>query len=241
MSTLRAEQAGEPARNRDEYLARIDGVVYGDNPREGVVRGHAFLHPDLRFALEFPPDWTVANGPTQVVAQEPGGRAALILQLVPQPRGGTLAEVAEWSMNQAGFRSRGGRQARINGLDAYVGTWEGNVQGLGRSAARAAVIDSERRVYRIIGVASVEEFARTVGDFDGSIGSFRPLSRDEAAAIGPNRITFYRAREGDTWQGIAVGPSEGIVSAATLALMNGYAVNELPRAGDRLKVVKAEK
>ena len=41
-------------RNRDEFLEQIDGVVFGDNPKDGIVRGNAFLHPVLRFGVEFP-------------------------------------------------------------------------------------------------------------------------------------------------------------------------------------------
>src|SRR5919106_349414 len=66
---LAASGSGE--HNRDRYLEHIDGIVVGDNPKDGVVRGNAFLHPVLRFALEFPDGWEVMNTPSQVAAREP--------------------------------------------------------------------------------------------------------------------------------------------------------------------------
>jgi len=68
-----AEAGGtRPVTDREPYLKRIDGIVYGDNPEQGVVRGSSFLHRNLRFAIDFPPGWDVNNGQTQVVAKEPG-------------------------------------------------------------------------------------------------------------------------------------------------------------------------
>ena len=196
VSELRQAHPGELTRDRDEYLARVDGVMYGDNPREGVVRGNAFLHPELRFALEFPEGWTVVNGPTQVVSQDRGGRAAMILQVLPNPQGRSLREIAQVSMGQAGFQFRGGQDADLSGLDAFVGTWDGNVQGLGRARARAAVVAIDRRLYRIIGVSGVDVFGQASRYFDGAIGSFRQLSRGEAGEIKPARLALHRVRRG---------------------------------------------
>src|SRR5437016_3460017 len=59
------------ASDRDGYLKHLDGLVYGDNAEQGVVRGAKFLHAGLRFAVDFPEGWSVTNGVSQVVAKEP--------------------------------------------------------------------------------------------------------------------------------------------------------------------------
>jgi predicted Zn-dependent protease len=58
--------------DRDGYLAKIDGVQFGENPEDGIVRGNEFLHPSLRFAVKFPVGWDIPNGYEQVVARVPG-------------------------------------------------------------------------------------------------------------------------------------------------------------------------
>jgi predicted Zn-dependent protease len=223
---------------RDEagFLTRIDGLVYGDSPEQGVVRGSRFLHGALRFALQFPEGWEVQNAPAQVSAKAPNENAYMVLQLVQQPRG-TLEETAVGSMQSAGLRHLEGDRQQINGLPAYVGTYQGNAEGVGSVVVRAAHIEHERRVYLFAGMAPQNVFTRFDSAITRSLGSFRPLSREEAAQIRPNRIDLYTVRSGDTWESIAQRASEANVTPATLAIMNHYPVTEQPRPGDRIKIV----
>jgi predicted Zn-dependent protease len=82
-----------------------------------------------------------------------------------------------------------------------------------------------------------EAYDQVVAEFNEAIRSFRPLSAAEAEEIRPNRIRFHTVRAGDTWQSIAQDSGQDIVVSSTLAIMNGYPVNEQPRAGDRIKIV----
>jgi predicted Zn-dependent protease len=225
--------------NRDAFLRRIDGLIYGDNPEQGIVRGNSFLHAGLRFALEFPQGWDVTNGTSQVVAKEPSVDAVLFLQLVEQPIGQSIQEIAQRSMAQAGFQILNGGRTTINGLDAFVGTYQGAMQDLGRVGARAAHIAHARNVFIVAGIAPQQIYPRVEPAFDRTINSFRPLTPAEAESIRPNRIDLYTAREGDTWQSIAERQGKGVVKPSTLAIMNGHAVNEQPRPGERLKIVVA--
>jgi len=235
-----AEQGAERFRtDHDGYLNRIDGIVYGDNPDQGVVRGATFLHSNLRFAIEFPPGWDVTNGQTQVVAKEPGEQAVMLLQVIQRPTGRTVQEVALRQMEGAGFRPLSGGRTTINGLDAFVGTYEGTLQDFGRAGIRAAHIVHERSVFLLAGIAPERTYQRLEPIFGKSLDSFRPITRAEAESIHPNRIDLYTARPGDTWQAIAERAGKGVVKASTLAIMNGHAVNDQPRAGERLKIVVA--
>jgi predicted Zn-dependent protease len=239
LAELRQQGTQDYVVGRDAYLQRIAGLVVGDNPREGVVRGNLFLHPELQFAVRFPEGWRISNGKTQVVAELAGEDVYVILQLVDNPRGRTLEAVARNAMSGAGFRWLDGSPARINGLDAYVGTYQGSVRGLGRVLMRAAHIAHTGRVYVLAGLARPDRFGRVEGDFSAAIESFRALSAAEAAEVRPNRLDFYVVRSGDTWQSIAVRASQGNVSAATLAIMNGSPPNVQPQPGSRIKIVVA--
>ncbi len=72
--------------NRDPYLERIRGLVFGDNPKDGIVRGNEFLHPLLRIGVKFPEGWELTNTAQAVLAQEPGTEHFMVLQEVEQPR-----------------------------------------------------------------------------------------------------------------------------------------------------------
>jgi predicted Zn-dependent protease len=225
--------------DRDPYLARIDGLVFGDDPEEGVVRGNLFLHAPLRFALEFPEGWEITNSEEQVVAQEPGNKIFMVLRTIEQRGTRSLDQAAEQHMRSSGYRSTGINSTTINGQQAVVGTYEGNASGVGKVIARGAHVANGRSTYFIGGIAAPDMYPRVAADFDKTIQSFRELSRDEAEAIEPNLIDLYTAREGDTWQSIAQRAGKGIVSASTLAIMNDHAIDQQPTPGTRLKIVVA--
>ena len=232
-----AGRTGDPfVTNRDGFLRRLDGLVFGDHPEQGVVRAGEFLHAGLKFALTFPGGWDVTNTETQVIAQLPGEEVYLLLQLVPQPRG-RLEDIAVEGMRGAGYRLVEGARTQIGGLPAFQGTYRGRRDGVGVVLAEAAHIEYGRNVFLLVGLAPERTYDRVRSDFTGSIRSFRTLSAPDAARIQPNRLDFYTVRPGDTWQAIAARAGEGIVKASTLAIMNHYPVNEQPRAGERIKVV----
>jgi predicted Zn-dependent protease len=222
--------------DRDEYLQRIDGIIFGDNPEQGIVRGNAFLHPGLRFRLDYPESWQIQNSPQQVVAKAPNADVFLVLQLIPKPQGGNIQEVALASMQGAGFRPVDGQRTTINGLDAFVGVYQGQMEGLGAVASRAAHIAYNNQVYLLAGLAPPQGFEQVDASFVQTIRSFRPLSAAEAENIHPNRIDLYTVRAGDTWASIA-GRSGGVVDAKTLAIMNNLQSGAAPRPGTRIKIV----
>jgi predicted Zn-dependent protease len=221
---------------RDEYLRRIDGMVFGDNPKQGLVRGGRFLHPDLRFALRFPESWKVNNSASSVVAEAPGGNALMLLQLARAAEGGNPRAAASAQMSKAGFTEIEGGAADINGLNAYVGVYRGTIEGAGPVAMRAAHIAHGGRVYLVAGLASPEAFAQADPVFQQSIRSFERLSAAEAADIHPNRVDLYVVRPGDQWEAIA-RRSGGAADAATIAIMNGRTPADPPPVGERIKIV----
>ncbi|HVB37548.1 MAG TPA: M48 family metallopeptidase, partial [Vicinamibacterales bacterium] len=103
---LQVEQANPGRRwtiDRAAYLARIDGTIYGDNPKEGIVRGNEFLHPALRFTVRFPEGWAIQNGKQQVVAKAPGADRYVFLQAVDRAGSGDISDLAAQNMRGAGF------------------------------------------------------------------------------------------------------------------------------------------
>ena len=222
--------------NRSGYLERIDGLVYGDNPEQGIMRGSDFLHAALRFALVFPDGWVVQNSAELVIAREPGRNNYMVLQLATDT-GLSLQRIAETEMTSVGFMQKQGTSTQINGLDAYLGTYSQDVDEQGTIIARVAHIRFRESVYMFGGFAPVENFPLIERDVSDSLQSFRQLTRDEADQIRPNRISIYTVREGETWQEIAQHVGDESVQASTLAIMNGYPVDEQPHPGDRIKIV----
>jgi predicted Zn-dependent protease len=222
--------------NRDAFWRRIDGMIYGDSPEQGFVRENAFLHPVLRFRIEFPDKWEVANSPQQVVAKAPGADVFMLLQGVQKPQGRDIRDIALNDMEQAGFRAVDGGRTTINGLDAYVGVYQGQMEGLGPVATRVAHIAHGKDIYLVAGIVTPNAFQQADRAFQASIRTFRPLSSAEADDIRPDRVDLYVVRAGDTWQSIAER-SGGAVRPATLAVMNNATPDSQPQVGTRIKIV----
>ena len=232
--------------NHDPYLDRIQGLVFGDNPKDGIVRGNEFVHPLLRIAVKFPDGWELTNTQSAVMAQEPGTQHFMVLQEVEQgqrrPASGAqgsnaIAETAIAAMKKSGYANVDGTMQRINGNEAYVGTYRGNAKDVGKVMMRAAHIAVGRQLYVVAGFAPEAEFAVVDRDIQPAVQTFRQLSMQEASNVRPNRIDFYVVRQGDSWQSIAARQSKGFVNAATLAIMNDREVSVQPKAGDRVKIV----
>ena len=237
VTTLKAGRT-DFVTNRDALERRIDGVIFGDNPEQGVTRGSTFLHPPLRFRIDFPSKWEIANSPQQVVAKAPDADVFMLLQGVAKPQGQTVRDVAVSHMQAAGFREVQGERTTINGLDAFVGSYEGKIEGLGDVASRAAHILHGGVYYMVAGLVAPAGFAQADGGFTAAIRSFRPLTAAEADAIRPSRVDFYIVRAGDTWTSLAER-SGGAVKPRTLAVMNGVAPDSEPRVGARIRIVVA--
>jgi predicted Zn-dependent protease len=179
----------------------------------------------------------VTNSAEHVMAREPGSSHYMVFQEVEQARGRQLGEIAIDAMTRGGYKVVDGAIDRINGLEAYVGTYHGSVDKVGRVTMRAAHIAVGRQVYVVAGFAADSDFPVVDREILPAVRSFRELTRDEASRIRPNKVGFYLVKAGDSWQSIAARQGQGIVNAATLAIMNDHQVFEQPQSGERIKVV----
>jgi predicted Zn-dependent protease len=233
--------------NRDQYHERINGMVFGDNPKDGIVRGNEFLHPLLRIGVTFPEGWELTNTEQAVLAQEPGTEHYMVLQEVERQAtrpvaGGpmtqqSIADTALAAMRRAGYTPVDGALQRINGNDAYVGRYRGNAKEVGKVEMRAAHIAVGRQLYVVAGFAPEKEFDLVDREITPAVQTFRQLTAAEASNVRPNRVQFYVVRQGDSWQSIAARQGKGYVNAATLAIMNDREVSTQPQPGDRVKIV----
>lgn len=234
------------AVNRDQYLERIQGLTFGDSPKDGIVRGNEFLHPLLRIGVTFPEGWELTNAADAVMAQEPGTQHFMVMQEVERPLlrqgyGGqaarTLADTAIAAMRSAGYAAVDGSLLQINGNDAYMGRYRGSAKDVGKVEMRAAHIAVGRQLYVVAGFAPEKEFDVVDREISPAVKTFRQLSAQEAAAIRPNRLAFHTVAKGDSWQSIAARQGKGYVNAATLAIMNDRDVSTQPTPGDKVKIV----
>jgi predicted Zn-dependent protease len=218
------------------YDQRIEGLLVGDDPAEGIFRGPLFLHPDLDFALSLPEGWRAVNARSAVGALAPGGDAQVVVQ--QQGRGADPREAAASFLAELSQRTRVDvaalSEVEIGGLRAVRGQ---AVVGGGRGPVGLDLTWIAYRgwIYRITGAV-----ARGYSDahralFDAVAKSFRPLSAEERASIVEWRLRLRPARAGESLEAFC-RRSGSAWSPAETALANGLPVDARLREGRLLRV-----
>lgn len=227
LSTGNSQRVG-----RDEYLKMLDGMIYGDSPAQGVIRGRQFLHSDLNMRLEYPKDWVIINRPSVLLAHTPDEQGFIALTL--ENLGGRTITAEEL------LRSRVGKQ-RLTQDQAFSGSgFQGFMATIpGDNARRVAAIVRGDQAFLFVGAFRGRGPLELYDDqFVQTIRSFRGLSAADKKNAEPLRIRLVQVRRGDTYAGLAKGSPLGDEAEARLRLLNGQWPDGQPQAGQWLKVVR---
>jgi predicted Zn-dependent protease len=176
------------ALRREEYLNRIDGLVYGENPRQGFFRDGVFLHPDLRFRIDFPQGWRTQNLPRAVNALAPQQDAILQLTLA---QGANAEDAARRFLSQQGLRPGQAQRQSINGNPAVVSYFQAQTQQ-GVITGMAGFIDYGGRTYQVLAFTPAQRFQLYEPAFRRVIGSFAAVSDPAVLNVRPNRVDVVR-------------------------------------------------
>ena len=218
---------------RDAFLQRTEGLIFGPNPREGFFRQTQFLHPDLKFQLDFPSGWQTQNQATAVVAISPQQDALVVLALA-----GTAAPNQALSefMNQQGVQNQGASSGSINGLPAASGAFLAQTED-GVLAGNVAFVALDGRTFRLLAYTPQQRFGAYRGVFGQSLGSFRRLTDPAALNVQPVRVRLVRLPRAMTITEFHQAyPSP--IPVAQVALINGVAANATLPAGTLVKRVQ---
>ena len=226
-----ADVPGGTERNHDAYLAAIDGMVYGESPSQGMVRGQTFIHPALGFAFEAPQGFRLKNQPSQVVAQGEG--RAIVFDLAKN--GGTTAAR---HLSQAWTEGQIEAAETItlkSGFEAAYG-YGGVRLDKGPAEAAAGVVDGGDTFYRFLLLTN--DLAREdVALLIQTMTSLRRLSAKEAAGYRPLHLDVVAAgaRPADL-----IGAMDVPLPEETFDALNGIDDPGAPPPAGGLKVVRRD-
>jgi predicted Zn-dependent protease len=103
--------------NRNSYLNLIDGIIYGDDPKQGFVENGVFYHPELKFQFSLPSDWAHENSPIQFQMASKDGKAMMLLTMA---QGKTLEEAAQATAQQYSLKVMDSRRTTVDGNPCVV-------------------------------------------------------------------------------------------------------------------------
>lgn len=219
-------------RNRDAYLNRLDGMVFGDSEAQGIRSGRNFYHRDMQFALAFPENWHIENNPDSLQALAPRGEALIEMRATDRSRQQTPQQFIADRLNID--RLERGQELESHGLQGYTGIAQ--LQG---KRARVGVMYLRDQAFIFFGAA--ENNAR-FDDFDdellATVKSLHALRDEEQALATAQRLEVVEVDQADSYEIWARESKITNSPASQLRLLNAdYPAGQLT-PGQRAKRVR---
>ncbi len=214
------------------YLSKIDGIIYGEDPAQGVVRGRSFIHPGLRFAFEVPSGFKVANQPSQVLAQAPEGEGFIVFSGA-KPTG----SLRDWFLDHPKARFQDVEQIDVNGMEGATGFTQGSVNGQKADLRVVLIRYDADSVYQFL-FAAPPGAGRYDRVFRETTYSFRKLSQSEAAGLKPQRVEVVTVGAGDTVESLAGKMTVDDFAEERFRLLNGLEGTERLQRGQKVKIIQ---
>ncbi len=220
--------AGE--RDRAEYLASLDGVIYGEDPSEGFARGRKFQHPKLGFTFMAPPGFSLDNTAQAVLGLKDGGGEAMRLDVVSVPAEQSLTDYLKsgWLEN---VDATSIEEFTINGFPAATAAATGE-----QWAFRLFAVRFGSDVYRFI-FAAKNKTAAVDRSFRESVATFRRMSLKESEQVHPLRLKIVTVGARDTVEKLARRMAISDHRVERFRVINGLSATDRLKPGDKVKIV----
>lgn len=225
--------------NRDSYLKLINGIIYGEDPKQGYCEGTTFYHPELKFRFTYPTGWQFQNSPMQVQMAPTDGSALVLFMLSGQK---TLKAAADTALAQYGLTLVSSKNVTVNTLPglATISTQTSQDQSTGATSTNRILsyfINYNNMIYTFHGVTTDANFANHASAFESTMASFAKLTDASKINVTPNRIVVKTVtKAGTAAQALtALGVTQD--KLADIALLNNLELTDKVPAGKMVKVV----
>ncbi|MBN9528386.1 MAG: M48 family metalloprotease [Alphaproteobacteria bacterium] len=232
-------EGAEPIYRRDIFLDRIDGMVYGDDPSQGFVRGRTFSHPGMRITFTVPEGFRLNNGTDAVTAQGPNGAGIQFDNEGDRKALAAATSAADyltriWAAKASLQNVQG---ITINGLDAATATTRLNTDGGQADARLVAIRVAPDQIFRFTMISAPAQTRAMAEPYRQTAMSFRRLSPQEAAALKPLRIRIVKAVAGDTAEKFAARMAMADYRLDWFRVLNAIGPNDVIKPDQRVKLV----
>jgi len=232
------QQAKYPGKKfvikRNFYLNKINGLVFGEDPREGYVEKNVFYHPDLRFQFPVPTGWKLQNSPSEVRMLSEDKKAAIIFKLSSQK---TLAAAADKFIrdNKANVSVR--EAAKASGLPA-MRVISDIKTGNGRIRVQSFFIRYNDQIYVFHGYSGVGSFGDYAAVFTQTMKSFGPLTDAKKIAVKPFRIRIKKVAHKQTLEKALKAFGSDPKRLKEGGYINGMDLTAVVKPGTLIKVIQ---
>ncbi len=225
--------------NEASYLKMIDGMVYGEDPRQGFVESNIFYHPEMKFKFPVPPGWKLQNSPLQVQMAPDDGKAMMVFTLAKQ---NNLEQAVETTLKDLNLTLLDSKQTTVNGMPAIASVSEqvSQNQQTGEEQSLKVIsyfIDYDQTIYVFHGVAADNDFNSYFRIFETTMINFNTLSDPSKLNVQPHRIRIEEVNRSSSLADALKSFGVQQNRLGELALLNNRDLTERIVAGEKIKVI----
>lgn len=218
---------------RERYLRKIDGMMYGHDPRQGYVRDNSFFHPILKIKFPLPEKWKINNTPAKVQMQSPAKDAALVFTL---KKGNSPKQAARDFVKRSGARVLSSKTIRVNGLSAFQLICD---VSSGRDRLRLAgyFIKNKKNIFIFYGLSSPNKFNQYLPIFNSTATRFSILRSKKRINVRPDKLVVRSVKQPGTVETILKKLKVADKDLEHTAILNGRYLKDKVPASTLFKII----
>jgi predicted Zn-dependent protease len=230
----------DPKVSRESYLKKIEGLIYGEDPKQGFLENDVFYHPVLKFQLNTPKGWNYQNKPQELEFAPKDGKAILMMTLIP---GKSLEEAASNVVEKNNLQVLESNQITVNGLNALSILADVKVEQKKQQQQAPTVrtlsylIQYNDNIYHILGASSVTDFNSYSENFLQTMKNFKELKDASKLNKQPERIRIKPVKQSGTLKQALNSYNMPEKKQEEISLLNGMLLTDKVLAGSLIKIL----
>ncbi len=231
--------------NRDEYLRLIDGIVYGEDPRQGYVESNVFYHPTLKFKMNVPSGWQHVNSPTQFQMGPKDGKAMMMLTMAKET---TVQAARDNFVKNYQLKIVSQPTPKLDGLNAIGIVAEQVPQQQTQQQTQqqqqepirimSYFIEHGGKIYIYLGVTSQDQWTAYQGLFSNTLDKFGKLTDPTKLNVKPERVNVVSAQSNTTLSNILKQNGVETKRLEEIAILNSMELTQTIKQGTLIKVLE---
>ena len=220
--------------NREAYLKKVNGLIFGNNPREGYVENNIFYHPDMKFHFPVPSDWKVNNLPSQVQMISADEKAIILFTIAHAK---TAASAADSYVKESKASVAKRKDIKVNGLNS-VQIFSQIADGKNILRIQSYFIERKGQVFVFHGFTNSTLFDSFQSTFTKTGGGFRELTERKILNVKPDRLRIQKVTGKSNLKQALKKYGVSDEELETAALLNGMNLNDQLPSGAEIKIIE---
>jgi predicted Zn-dependent protease len=218
----------------DEFMAKVDDIVVGDDPRQGYTEGNVFYHPALKFQFPVPSGYQVINQPTQVALVESNQNAIMVFSIATDVNSAQAAGARFAGQEGITVVDQGG--TRVNGMNAYDVLATATDEQGAQYQLVVRYIEYSGNIYSFLAYTTQSAYDNYRNGFYQSLDGFRQLTDQSKINVKPAYLDVITASSSGSFQSFLPANLPKGFTAEDVAILNQVNLGDTIPRGTKIKI-----